>query len=370
MPSSSFQTTNPTDYPTETHPAALSLDSFLNNSISHCLCSPTPDRCPICLDTYSRSDREVQICDINGCTHHFGLTCLKIWLEEKTTCPMCRAELYQASPQTIQLREIQARFGLRFRSFEEFGRALRIADERTRVEIRERAATAVRLARAAREAEAARNLAANPGLVDPRNRDTRELFAGLYMYRNGHPLSSHGTTSNTSPMHPNNRRNWHHAAMMAEQARLSNGSPSRNPSSFVENPFIQPLRNTERRETAPSPDNIPMHLHERPDFPSLLLLQQQEAQRRRNEITQHQSQREARNRQSILERERRQSTPAPISNNTRVPHLHERPDWPALLQMQHQEAQRRRNEIAQHWERVRQREARERQSVLERERLE
>merc|ERR1712196_392615 len=49
--------------------------------------------CPICTDEYVEGDAKVR----TACGHEFHRECLKKWLKQGDTCPMCRAELMSAS---------------------------------------------------------------------------------------------------------------------------------------------------------------------------------------------------------------------------------------------------------------------------------
>jgi hypothetical protein len=47
-------------------------------------------RCSICLGEYT--EKEI-LRIIPTCHHNFHLTCLDVWLQKQTTCPMCRISL-------------------------------------------------------------------------------------------------------------------------------------------------------------------------------------------------------------------------------------------------------------------------------------
>lgn len=47
------------------------------------------DKCPICLSDYEEGDK----CGILPCKHDFHDQCLRIWLDTKRTCPLCRLVL-------------------------------------------------------------------------------------------------------------------------------------------------------------------------------------------------------------------------------------------------------------------------------------
>ncbi|KAF2809878.1 uncharacterized protein BDZ99DRAFT_519976 [Mytilinidion resinicola] len=50
------------------------------------------DGCPICLRPFSFHDMAVQVID-SKCHHVFGHDCLDTWIQSRTNCPLCRANL-------------------------------------------------------------------------------------------------------------------------------------------------------------------------------------------------------------------------------------------------------------------------------------
>ena len=45
--------------------------------------------CPICRDDFKEHSKVVRL----ACTHMFCLECLKQWLNQRNTCPLCRLSL-------------------------------------------------------------------------------------------------------------------------------------------------------------------------------------------------------------------------------------------------------------------------------------
>lgn len=73
--------------------------ALLNTLITtHAIMLPPADRsCAICTSDYGvrtdDSDPEHAV-ELPGCGHTFGEACLRKWLSEKSTCPMCRKVLF------------------------------------------------------------------------------------------------------------------------------------------------------------------------------------------------------------------------------------------------------------------------------------
>ncbi|KAF2118976.1 hypothetical protein BDV96DRAFT_629538 [Lophiotrema nucula] len=71
--------------------------SFLRHHISRCK-SPE-DLCGICLETYSTTSKDhhnaVSFTHPNACKHIFGDHCIREWLKDHNTCPLCRIELFR-----------------------------------------------------------------------------------------------------------------------------------------------------------------------------------------------------------------------------------------------------------------------------------
>tara|TARA_Y100001972_G_scaffold82377_1_gene100268 strand:- start:302 stop:649 length:348 start_codon:yes stop_codon:yes gene_type:complete len=77
-----------------------------------------------CLHNYSKLERvssknhECSICLTKGnkafckteCGHYFHITCIKEWLKDNTTCPMCRYQLTEHSEKDLVTRIIEALF--------------------------------------------------------------------------------------------------------------------------------------------------------------------------------------------------------------------------------------------------------------------
>lgn len=49
--------------------------------------------CSICLEEYKNNDKIKKL----DCNHIFHSECVKIWLSNKTTCPICRTDLRQSN---------------------------------------------------------------------------------------------------------------------------------------------------------------------------------------------------------------------------------------------------------------------------------
>ena len=64
-----------------------------NQSSSECIampnkCTAMPNECIICLLNYTEETKK-----ITECNHIFHQECLERWLQENTSCPLCRSEL-------------------------------------------------------------------------------------------------------------------------------------------------------------------------------------------------------------------------------------------------------------------------------------
>ncbi|BFY99030.1 hypothetical protein BsWGS_02070 [Bradybaena similaris] len=57
------------------------------------------DTCPVCLDEF-KSGEKLAICQ---CKHGFHSRCLLLWLEQRNTCPMCKAPVRGAARETTGL---------------------------------------------------------------------------------------------------------------------------------------------------------------------------------------------------------------------------------------------------------------------------
>ncbi|XP_047950763.1 uncharacterized protein LOC125196330 isoform X1 [Salvia hispanica] len=57
---------------------------------SECISGPNGDSCPICLENYKASER---LRVIRNCNHCFHSDCLDLWLQRKSTCPICRTNV-------------------------------------------------------------------------------------------------------------------------------------------------------------------------------------------------------------------------------------------------------------------------------------
>jgi len=49
--------------------------------------------CPICFDDYKGDPNEIFIGYIKKCEHYFHFECIWEWLEQKSSCPLCREEV-------------------------------------------------------------------------------------------------------------------------------------------------------------------------------------------------------------------------------------------------------------------------------------
>ncbi|KAJ8633651.1 hypothetical protein MRB53_026987 [Persea americana] len=69
---------------------ALPVTEFDNEAF----CSKEEAQCSICLGEYK--DRE-KLRMLPTCGHNFHLTCIDIWLQRQSTCPICRLSLHGSS---------------------------------------------------------------------------------------------------------------------------------------------------------------------------------------------------------------------------------------------------------------------------------
>ncbi|EFI26638.1 hypothetical protein CC1G_15410 [Coprinopsis cinerea okayama7 len=63
------------------------IDSFTSASYSELANGESDKRCPICLDDYAPQD---PVLKLDRCPHFMHKDCLKQWLNQATTCPVCR----------------------------------------------------------------------------------------------------------------------------------------------------------------------------------------------------------------------------------------------------------------------------------------
>uniref|UniRef100_A0A8C5PPF3 RING-type domain-containing protein n=1 Tax=Leptobrachium leishanense TaxID=445787 RepID=A0A8C5PPF3_9ANUR len=61
----------------------------------HCM-DISQDHCSICLEDYDGRNSASQI----SCSHIFHSDCILMWLMNSATCPICRAEIRHAGPDT------------------------------------------------------------------------------------------------------------------------------------------------------------------------------------------------------------------------------------------------------------------------------
>ena len=78
--------------PTGTSPPAngLTVNEILRNTDQYKVKSNSKNQCSICMDGYSDNNNAMKI---KACGHEFHTSCLKQWLSQNRTCPLCRADV-------------------------------------------------------------------------------------------------------------------------------------------------------------------------------------------------------------------------------------------------------------------------------------
>mmetsp|Transcript_4836 Transcript_4836/g.10680 ORF Transcript_4836/g.10680 Transcript_4836/m.10680 type:complete len:271 (+) Transcript_4836:83-895(+) len=62
-------------------------------------------QCPICFEPVTSDDILLQASVFSGCRHIGHWRCLKPWLDEKGTCPTCRADVWRCKVKKVDLRQ-------------------------------------------------------------------------------------------------------------------------------------------------------------------------------------------------------------------------------------------------------------------------
>ena len=81
-----------TRHPMGTSPPAngLKVNEIIRNTDQYKVKSNSKNQCSICIDGYSDNNNAMKI---KVCKHEFHAWCLKKWLSQNRTCPICRADV-------------------------------------------------------------------------------------------------------------------------------------------------------------------------------------------------------------------------------------------------------------------------------------
>ena len=79
-------------HPMGTSPPAngLKVNEIIRNTDQYKVKSNSKNECSICYEDYSVNNNAMKI---KACKHEFHTSCLKIWLSQNRTCPLCRADV-------------------------------------------------------------------------------------------------------------------------------------------------------------------------------------------------------------------------------------------------------------------------------------
>lgn len=85
---------------------------FLEMGFLEVVLSPAGQRveekdCPVCLELLDPLSLEARVGVIVACGHVFHDECLRVWLEEKNTCPVCRKRLFVRQRQRTVFDDVE-----------------------------------------------------------------------------------------------------------------------------------------------------------------------------------------------------------------------------------------------------------------------